>query len=535
VLEVRRIDGPFDVAADADGDALLRSVVAPMAAKNKKLFLRGETEADVIRRLRGGDRRGAIIPISLGALALIFAGAAAGLSLVPGEPTVQRKLESAAAALTDKQHAAIYKPLRYVRPASASLLTPVAPEAVEGGQGGPFLAYTETELQSASTSTDDGIAPLASREALATAFRQASVASPNVASPDVPSPQGATPSKAVIPAAEALLPESVAVPPLNPLPTAPAKIALMKDRQPGEATANAAPAAKVQPAPEPKIVVAAASPLPAKPLPSPKIGNKIDAEFASAKAPVPAKPVSVPQFDRIGLRTGLPGQDDPQRQPLKQEPPNSEARANSETKPQSVARTVAGKPPAAQRPVVVAAPLPKRMPAATPVAAYAPRTQLAEPAGTPFAKPIAETVALEAGLAALAKMAVDQADRALLPVAPPAAPVEKPTVAPVEKPPVIEPVAAQPEPEEVLPAPIPTDNAQTRRLIAAAQDKMASDDFAAARLFLERAVALGSEDAIMMLAKTYDPAYLKERNVIGLRGDIDKANALYGKAQMLRQ
>jgi len=53
---------------------------------------------------------------------------------------------------------------------------------------------------------------------------------------------------------------------------------------------------------------------------------------------------------------------------------------------------------------------------------------------------------------------------------------------------------------------------------------------AAARLAFERAAAGGDRTAATGVAKTYDPIFLAQRGVRGLRGDPARAVLWYGKA-----
>ncbi|MBV9521551.1 MAG: hypothetical protein JO010_02085, partial [Alphaproteobacteria bacterium] len=55
-------------------------------------------------------------------------------------------------------------------------------------------------------------------------------------------------------------------------------------------------------------------------------------------------------------------------------------------------------------------------------------------------------------------------------------------------------------------------------------------DIGAARLFYERAFGAGSAAAATRLARTYDPLFLREHGVLGVRGDIERSQSWYRKA-----
>ena len=72
--------------------------------------------------------------------------------------------------------------------------------------------------------------------------------------------------------------------------------------------------------------------------------------------------------------------------------------------------------------------------------------------------------------------------------------------------------------------------ADETRLIARAQFLIGQGDVAAARQFLQRAVAAGSARAAFLLAETYDRRLLQALQAFGVRGDPKKALELYGLA-----
>jgi TPR repeat protein len=68
------------------------------------------------------------------------------------------------------------------------------------------------------------------------------------------------------------------------------------------------------------------------------------------------------------------------------------------------------------------------------------------------------------------------------------------------------------------------------KLFRRAEGLVADGDFAGARLLLERAVEAGHAGALFMLASTYDPNVLGKVNALGIKGEPDKAKALYQQA-----
>jgi TPR repeat protein len=89
-----------------------------------------------------------------------------------------------------------------------------------------------------------------------------------------------------------------------------------------------------------------------------------------------------------------------------------------------------------------------------------------------------------------------------------------------------------PEPSPVaalIPSP-PKPSAETLRIVDRAREMIRSGDISAARLLLERAVRSGSPQAAFFLAETYDPQMLAQWGTFGIRGDVDKARDLYGRA-----
>lgn len=71
---------------------------------------------------------------------------------------------------------------------------------------------------------------------------------------------------------------------------------------------------------------------------------------------------------------------------------------------------------------------------------------------------------------------------------------------------------------------------EAEKLYRRAEGLVADGDFAGARLLLERAVEAGHPGALFMLASTYDPNVLGKVSAVGLKGEPDKARALYQQA-----
>jgi TPR repeat protein len=73
-------------------------------------------------------------------------------------------------------------------------------------------------------------------------------------------------------------------------------------------------------------------------------------------------------------------------------------------------------------------------------------------------------------------------------------------------------------------------DSQAAHLMARAQSLLSQGDINGARIFLERAVEMGSAKASFAIAETYDPRVLSHWNVYGTRGDAAKAREFYAKA-----
>ena len=84
--------------------------------------------------------------------------------------------------------------------------------------------------------------------------------------------------------------------------------------------------------------------------------------------------------------------------------------------------------------------------------------------------------------------------------------------------------ASAPAERIVLPA------AELQRLTSRASELLRLGDISGARLLLGRAAASGDARAIFALAETYDPNRLAALGVRGIRGEPERAKALYAEA-----
>ncbi|HXF52529.1 MAG TPA: hypothetical protein VNK52_00250 [Hyphomicrobiaceae bacterium] len=82
-------------------------------------------------------------------------------------------------------------------------------------------------------------------------------------------------------------------------------------------------------------------------------------------------------------------------------------------------------------------------------------------------------------------------------------------------------------------APAGADLAQAKALHAQGNQKLASGNIAAARMFYRRAAEAGFADAAFALAATYDPEELSRLKVVGLRPDVAAARHWYERAHAL--
>jgi hypothetical protein len=98
----------------------------------------------------------------------------------------------------------------------------------------------------------------------------------------------------------------------------------------------------------------------------------------------------------------------------------------------------------------------------------------------------------------------------------------------VETSPVVEPPAEE-RPSAAVP-PSPPAPAEIQELVSRGTQLLATGDIAAARVFFERAAEQGSAAAATAAGKTYDPLYLEETHVRGIRGDPVAAAKWYRRA-----
>ena len=95
--------------------------------------------------------------------------------------------------------------------------------------------------------------------------------------------------------------------------------------------------------------------------------------------------------------------------------------------------------------------------------------------------------------------------------------------------PLVEQNATPPAAREET-ASLPLSAELTEALIERGNELLRSGDIVAARLAFERAAAGGNTTAVTGVAKTYDPIFLAQSGVRGLRGDPARAALWYGRA-----
>jgi TPR repeat protein len=86
----------------------------------------------------------------------------------------------------------------------------------------------------------------------------------------------------------------------------------------------------------------------------------------------------------------------------------------------------------------------------------------------------------------------------------------------------------QPQPKRVQ---HPLDRETIVVMVKRGRDLMASGDFAAARIVLQRAAEAGDPDAASALANTYDPVVLRKLKVFGVVPDPVRARDWYERAR----
>lgn len=119
--------------------------------------------------------------------------------------------------------------------------------------------------------------------------------------------------------------------------------------------------------------------------------------------------------------------------------------------------------------------------------------------------------------------------------APPAAAVEEAATATeppaTETRPQADPAASEEKPIVAAPpAPATLAPAEVDELVSRGGRLLATGDIAAARVFFERAAEQGNAAAATAAGKTYDPLYLEESHVRGIRGDPVAAAKWYRRA-----
>ena len=125
--------------------------------------------------------------------------------------------------------------------------------------------------------------------------------------------------------------------------------------------------------------------------------------------------------------------------------------------------------------------------------------------------------------AAAAQAAAAQAAPAPLPAPAPAAATPPAQIASA-------PAAPQPLAAPAVPPQSVVSSAESRAHVTRAAGMFRDGDVSGARLLLDRAVRGGDPTAAFALAETWDPNILAALNVRGVKGDKDKARALYAQA-----
>lgn len=167
---------------------------------------------------------------------------------------------------------------------------------------------------------------------------------------------------------------------------------------------------------------------------------------------------------------------------------------------------------------------PKPVERSDPFPAAGPVVQEEPPAAetVPVSTAVLQDVQPQAGLE-VTPQAEPPAEAAALPPATPLAAPEPSTDASIEAAPPPPPPA-----DETASLPLPAE--ETQALIRRGDELLDTGDIVAARSAFERAAASGNRVAALGVAKTYDPVYLMQAGVRGLRGDPARAALWYGKA-----
>jgi hypothetical protein len=137
----------------------------------------------------------------------------------------------------------------------------------------------------------------------------------------------------------------------------------------------------------------------------------------------------------------------------------------------------------------------------------------------PSAEPPVESAALPPAAAPVAPEAATDATTDAMPEpttvpTPTATPTPTPTTVPAEETAALPPLSAK----------------ETEALIRHGDELLGTGDIVAARASYERAAVDGNRVAALGVAKTYDPVFLTQAGVRGLRGDPARAALWYGKA-----
>lgn len=179
--------------------------------------------------------------------------------------------------------------------------------------------------------------------------------------------------------------------------------------------------------------------------------------------------------------------------------------------------------PAVQLPTPVPPPAPESAPVASTPAPIALKAApvVPAPAPTPAPAPVAaaKPPAAVPPVPPVSDVRPKTPDIASVPASPPPTADSKPAAAP-----------AVPPPAPVAPPASTATGPDLAQLVARGDELLATGDIAAARLFYQRAAEHGSALAATAVGQTYDPIYLEQARVRGVRGDPKLAAEWYRKA-----
>ncbi|MFM9942529.1 MAG: hypothetical protein ACKVP7_23875 [Hyphomicrobiaceae bacterium] len=199
---------------------------------------------------------------------------------------------------------------------------------------------------------------------------------------------------------------------------------------------------------------------------------------------------------------------------------NDTARTSTPPPTEAVATSPPAPAPIAESPAIT-----------EPVAAPAIAPPTASPKPEPEAAPTAAPVVITASTPASEPAPQREAPVAPNVASPPdriATLVEPPSTTPAATEPTVAPVTASEGPRAS-----PKTGAQSAILLQRGAALLEQGNIAAARLFLERAVAADNAEAALLLGATFDPAWLTKRGVLGVKPEVALARKWYTEAARL--